>query len=260
MEQQQQLRYDNPNCPLVDLVIVVESHTFYCHRVQLWKHSEYFRVIMTAPMKEKRLSQVVIKEVTMEHFRLFLDYVYDRLNWNEYKLSDLLIILIQMGQRFMCQSLIQKCFERTDENTDLTFPLLELLREHKHPKFMSLFMKYCQELKTTDHAKGIFHDASKETLELLCECIFTQIPPSNDNDDNKQAKITIRLINRILNRGEVTILDAIHLLESFPLDHFGSGSKGYALKFDLIALLKRQNERENNNSMNQSFWRRFWPW
>lgn len=89
-----------------DLTIRVESKSYYCHRIILSQHSEYFKCLSLCDMKEKEIREVAIGEISPEAMEAYLDWVYH----NKLDLSlDTIDQRLETAHRFLDQQLISAC-------------------------------------------------------------------------------------------------------------------------------------------------------
>lgn len=58
-----------------DIILIIDSHKFYVHRIVLAAASTYFKNLFTR-MKESTQSIIELKEINHHHFRKYLDILY----------------------------------------------------------------------------------------------------------------------------------------------------------------------------------------
>jgi len=155
---------------LADFTILVDGHTFKCHKAVLAARSPVFKTMFTTDMQEKETQEVKIVDFPKRAIQLMLQYIYtgsmdeNTVKMNSIQLLQLAEKYMLMGLKALCENALIDCLDRES--------CVKLLRVADYTRAQRLkisALRYICNQNFTKTDQGPLKDCLREYPDLLCE-------------------------------------------------------------------------------------------
>lgn len=213
-----------------DIVIQVENQSFPCHKIILSAASSYFDAMFSADMKESKMEEIYLHDVSAKQFKDILAYIYGIKDIINHETAE---DIIRISSMLQIENLQKKCESFMADNicTENCLALWKLsrhfnyedLRKRSYPRILDNFLEICEsqhflDLDEDDLREIIKDDGLKVCDEdAVCDAIFRWVKHNESRrkhslpDLFKHLRFSLLSLDYILDE-----LDTSHLVSEFP--------------------------------------------
>uniref|UniRef100_A0A1I7TCJ8 BTB domain-containing protein n=1 Tax=Caenorhabditis tropicalis TaxID=1561998 RepID=A0A1I7TCJ8_9PELO len=82
-EKKRLMSFDDSDSNLYDITVIVKDKRFYCSKIILAKHSDFFKNLFFGDFKEKNKEVVTLKDIEPDHFQSYLELIHGVLDLDD---------------------------------------------------------------------------------------------------------------------------------------------------------------------------------